>query len=197
MYWSAQKTLVISDLHLGKAKHFVKAGIALPARSLEQKNIDRLNILTKYYRPEKIIFLGDLFHSSYNQAWEQFCQYTSSFPKVEFILVEGNHDFLDQNKYQQAKLKVETELCLGPFVFTHEPLLKDHQLYNLSGHIHPGVRMSGPAGQGGRFPCFYFGKKTGIMPAFGTFTGLHIIRTYKNDQVFIVAEHEVLSIRIN
>jgi len=193
IYWKKENTLIISDLHLGKAKHFVKAGIALPAKALEKKNLEHLNILTNHYQPSKIIFLGDLFHSVYNKAWDRFCEYTSKFPAIEFILVEGNHDFLEEKKYEEAKLRVVAELVLKPFIFTHEPLESQEAFYNLAGHIHPGVRLIGPAKQSNRFPCFYFGKKGGLLPAFGAFTGLMILSPKKKDQVFIVSEDEVIA----
>ena len=194
VYWPSQDCLIISDLHLGKAKHFVKAGIALPARALESKNIDRLQRLTEFYRPKKIILLGDLFHSSYNTAWEQFCKYTRDYPNVEFVLVEGNHDLLDRENYEAARLKLRLKYAVGPFIFTHEPIEGKHKLYNLSGHIHPGVRMQGAAKQTARFPCFFFGKIAGLLPAFGAFTGLMTLSPKKKDQVFIVAEEEVIAV---
>ncbi len=194
IYWQSQNCLIVSDLHLGKAKHFVKAGVALPAKALEQKNIARLISLSDFYKPDKIILLGDLFHSSYNRAWEDFCNYTAQYPNIEFLLVEGNHDLLADENYQKARLKVVLELEIGPFIFTHEPLETEHSLYNLSGHIHPGVRMQGPAKQTARFPCFFFREKAGILPAFGTFTGLMILSPKKKDQVFIISEDEVIEI---
>ena len=191
IYWRNEKTLILSDLHLGKATHFTKAGIPIPAKAVLDKNLSRLENLIQLYRPVKMILLGDLFHSSYNAAWDEFCAFTQAQPHIEMILVQGNHDFLSEEKYHQASLNVVTELALGPFIFTHESLENAHPLYNLSGHVHPGVRLQGPAKQGTRLPCFYFGTSQGLLPAFGAFTGLAMIQPGKRDQVFIVTSDAV------
>jgi metallophosphoesterase superfamily enzyme len=42
IYWKSRKALLIADLHLGKAGHFRKHGIAVPGR-VEQNNLCRLS----------------------------------------------------------------------------------------------------------------------------------------------------------
>jgi uncharacterized protein len=64
----------------------------------------------------------------------------------------------------------------------------------LSGHIHPAVRMNGPAKQSMILPCYCFQKTHGILPAFGNFTGLSKINPGKNDDIFVVLENSVIKI---
>ena len=66
--------------------------------------------------------------------------------------------------------------------------------YNLAGHIHPGVRMIGGGRQIITLPCFYFGEKQGLLPAFGIFTGLKRITPEKNDKVFVIAENRIVEV---
>jgi metallophosphoesterase superfamily enzyme len=68
-------------------------------------------------------------------------------------------------------------------------------LYNLSGHLHPGVNMRGKARQSVTLPCFYFGENMGLLPAFGTFTGLARIYPKKNDKVFVIVEEKIIEIQ--
>ncbi|MEM1214614.1 MAG: ligase-associated DNA damage response endonuclease PdeM [Bacteroidota bacterium] len=190
-YWEAAKTLLISDLHLGKAAHFRKAGIAAP-RAVEDQNLDRLVSLLLTFKPERVLLLGDLFHSDYNRAWEDWQDLVQQFKTIQFELVPGNHDILTNDFYTASGLLVRPlHYREGPFLFTHEPLDTD-DAYNLCGHIHPGVLLEGGGRQRLRLPCFFFGKNGGILPAFGAFTGLAILAVRKGDTVFGITKDTVL-----
>ena len=52
---------------------------------------------------------------------------------------------------------------------------KGVKTYFFSGHIHPGIRIDGAGRQSLYFPCFYFGKKYAVLPAFSRFTGAAVI----------------------
>ncbi|WP_417600244.1 ligase-associated DNA damage response endonuclease PdeM [Owenweeksia hongkongensis] len=185
IYWEDQKALLIADTHFGKVTHFRKAGMAIPEQAAH-RNLNTLQQLITEYKPEKVLFLGDLFHSEMNTEWLLFKELLLEFPNVEFTLIQGNHDILHKHSYDNTAMKVIRELNLGPYNFTHEP--EEHpSLYNLSGHLHPGVRMQGKGRQSMRLPCFYFGKKNGVLPAFGEFTGLHIMSPKKDDHIFIIS----------
>lgn len=194
--WDKYKALLIADLHLGKISHFRKAGIPVP-RSAKRATLDRLEDLLLRYLPEQVIVLGDLFHSEYNQAWLAFNDLLERYPDIEFVLVEGNHDILEKSQYENSRLVVIPGLLRKPpFIFSHEPLESVHEeLYNLCGHIHPGVTMVGKARQSLRLPCFYFGYYTGILPAFGTFTGCASIKPLKGESVFVVGEDRVICVQ--
>ncbi len=66
----------------------------------------------------------------------------------------------------------------------------------LAGHLHPAVSLSGPGRQRERLPCFLFGERVGILPAFGDFTGGAAVRPRPGDRVFAVAEDEVVPIAV-
>jgi hypothetical protein len=38
-----------------------------------------------------------------------------------------------------------------------------------------------------RLPCFHFGAEVGVLPAFGAFTGMHVMPRAPDDRVFVVA----------
>jgi uncharacterized protein len=58
--------------------------------------------------------------------------------------------------------------------------------YALAGHVHPGVLLGGRAHDRLRLPCFHFGPACGVLPAFGPFTGLHILPVGTQVQQFVV-----------
>ncbi len=192
LFWQKKQMLLVSDTHFGKVSHFRKNGMAVPM-AVAQRNWDRLMWLIDHYKPKELVFLGDLFHSSYNEEWNVFQTIRDSFYEVQMTLVLGNHDILNEEHYQRADLRLVERLDLFPFVFSHEPLDRASG-YNIYGHIHPAVRMKGKGRQSMKLPCFYFGEKYGIMPAFGAFTGTMTIPVKEGDQVFVLAQDQVFQI---
>lgn len=191
--WLPQhKTVLISDLHFGKINHFRKSGIPVPPKANE-KNTESLIDILNLYKPDKTIFLGDLFHSHYNDEWEVTGQIIRHFSSCRFELVRGNHDIMSQRQYERHKIEVhESSLSIGNLLLTHEPMEEiPAGTYNLAGHLHPGVRLVGKARQSMTLPCFFFGQQQGILPAFGSFTGLARITPKKEDRIFVIVEHRV------
>src|SRR6201996_1086965 len=105
IYWKQEKALIAADVHLGKVGHFRKAGIAVP-RDMEQSDLAILSDLIFQYQPERIIFLGDLFHSDMNADWDWFILWRSQFPKLEIILIRGNHDIIDDSHYDKLNIRL-------------------------------------------------------------------------------------------
>lgn len=196
IYWEEEKALLIADLHLGKARHFRRSGIAVPL-AVADANLDKLISVIWDFQPERVLFLGDLFHSEFNRQWMEFSDLLEQFNTISFELIAGNHDILDPSFYEQAGLKVHLNgLALKPFLLTHHPLEESPEAgwYNLAGHVHPGVRLRGNGRQYLRLPCFFFGEQHGLLPAFGEFTGLAIQAVDSGDKVFVIVEEEVVEI---
>jgi len=193
IYWADQSALLISDVHLGKISHFRKSGIGLPSAA-SRDNYSRIARLILDHKPTQVIFLGDLFHSTYNEEWKYFVNFINGFEDVEFILILGNHDILDDNQYQTTKLQVVIQLMLGPFLLTHHPT-ETETAFNLCGHIHPAIRLRGASRQSVKIPCFYLTKNQCILPAFGTFTGTHILPLKDADRVYGAVDTSVIRIQ--
>jgi DNA ligase-associated metallophosphoesterase len=197
IYWQQEKALIAADVHLGKVGHFRKAGIAVP-RDMEQSELGILSDLIYEYKPEKLILLGDFFHSAINSDWDWLVLWRSQFPKLEIVLVKGNHDIIEEAHYTRLNIMIVDELVIGPFLMLHHPLTEDDLQkatgYVFCGHIHPGISLSGRARQHITLPCFAFGKKQAILPSFGTFTGRIAIRSNKTDRIFAIANDKVVAI---
>ena len=195
LFWIEKKYLILSDLHLGKTGHFRKSGIAAPGKA-NLKNIERLSSLVNDIQPKKILFLGDLFHSSANREWFQFEEWRKTFPELSILLVTGNHDQLHSSFYQSADIEVIDRLELENFLFVHDAsdLQKSSDTTIISGHIHPGVKLKGKGKQKLRLPCYSISDHQIILPAFGEFTGLHIIQPDENRKIFLIVENSVIDL---
>lgn len=197
IYWQQERALIVADVHLGKVGHFRKAGIAVP-RDMEQNDLAVLSDLIFEHQPQKIIFLGDFFHSDINSDWDWFILWRSQFPKLGIILVRGNHDIIDDVYYERLNIILHDHLHIGPFLMLHKPIeeskIPEPEGYVFCGHIHPGVRLVGRGRQTITLPCFAFGSQQVILPSFGKFTGKVAIRSNKTDRVFAVAQNKVLAI---
>jgi len=199
LLWRTSKTLIVSDIHIGKAAHFRKNGIALP-KAVNSENLWRLANLLLDTQASRLLILGDLVHSAHNQEWEQFVDFRANFPHLEVVLVRGNHDILPDHHYQNAEINCVTELYEDGFYFTHDPASdrREQNLtsenYHLCGHLHPAVLLRGTARQAMRLPCFWFGIHHGVLPAFGSFTGTKTIRAEKQDRVYAIGAGKVFSV---
>ena len=189
------KILLIADIHLGKAAHFRKAGLPIP-EEIHAQDFLLLNQLIHALNPEKVYFLGDLFHSSWNQQWEVFESFLSKNPSISFHLIRGNHDIMSEKIYLHSLLKIhDSPLNIENLLLSHEPLDDIPEGYlNICGHIHPGITLRTPTKQKLSLPVFYFSKNTLILPSFGNFTGKFMIQPKTEDLVWGVSENLVFPI---
>src|SRR5680860_396030 len=74
LYLPLQDILVVSDLHLGKASHFQKHGLAIPGE-VAKDDLVRLETLIRHYNPSRVVIAGDLFHAAHNSEWDLFLQW--------------------------------------------------------------------------------------------------------------------------
>jgi len=191
LYWKKQEMLLISDVHLGKIMHFRKHGSALPTKAI-LKNFSNLDQLVAYFNPKSICFLGDLFHSSLNKEWLLFSEWVHR-TALPIILVAGNHDIVDQKKYDELYIPVVRELVVDGFLLTHFPEERDGY-YTFSGHIHPSVVLAGEGRQFLKLPCFFQSPSQMILPAFGEFTGTYAMELQQGDKAYVLTDDEVIEI---
>jgi DNA ligase-associated metallophosphoesterase len=176
---------------LGKVAHFRKFGAAVP-RLAVHKNFLLLDQLVDQFQPFHICFLGDLFHSSLNKEWQLFENWVAKTP-AKISLVTGNHDIIAPEKFESLGIDLFQELILESFLLTHHPEERE-SYFNVCGHIHPAIRLRGSGRQHLRLPCFFKTNKQLILPAFGEFTGTHVLKPNKTDEVFVIVEDEVIKV---
>src|SRR5437868_10001743 len=197
MYWEQEKALIISDLHFGKTGHFRKAGIPIP-QSVYKEDLQRLVSQVQYYQPQKLVIVGDLFHSEMNKELELFKKWRSNFSQLNVLLIKGNHDILTDKWYQEAEIEIHHEhLTITNFTFIHDicDSVPGNENYFFSGHIHPGISIRGNGKQSLHFPCFYFTETYCVIPAFSRFTGTYSINPQKNETVFAIVENSIVQLQ--
>ena len=190
VFLPAYNWLLLADLHVGKAAHFRRHGIAL-AGGGQTADLDRLGELQQRLQPDAVIVLGDLFHASANAEWADFAAWLEAQP-APMVLVAGNHDRFFVKKMPATRLRLERgTLAADRLRLSHEPLPEADGL-NICGHLHPGLQLQGRAGMRLRLPCFWLRPSQLVMPAFGSLTGLSLVRPAKGDRVAVVAENQCL-----
>ena len=194
LWWHKHAILICADVHIGKGEHFRQSGIPIP-KAVNASNLWNLVVLIEHYKPKKVLFLGDLFHSKNNREWAELIDCLDHFPHLEKALVLGNHEIESIKEYEELGFTVVESLRIEDLEFRHEPTeRREPERYSICGHIHPAVRMHGAAHQSLRLACFWFGAHQAILPAFGEFTGLHTIQPKKGDHVFVIAENRVIKV---
>lgn len=198
VYWEQEQALIVADLHLGKTGHFRKSGIGIP-QTVFKEDMLRLMHLLQFFKPAKLIVVGDMFHSHANKELDLFSRWRNDFPEVEIHLIKGNHDILKPEWYAKAGIEVHHEtLAIGDFIFQHEyqpdPRQSEKGKYLFAGHVHPGVRVRGLGRQTLSFPCFHFGDHSCTLPAFSRFTGLVSMHRNTTDKIFAIVEDKVLQV---
>jgi DNA ligase-associated metallophosphoesterase len=196
IYWEQEKALILSDLHFGKTGHFRKSGIGVP-QNIFKEDLQRLFTQIQFFKPETLLIAGDMFHSHANKEIDFFLKWRNDFSDVNFYLIKGNHDVLPNKFYEEANIKiVKKKLQVQNFCFTHDIANEcedeEEKLFTFSGHIHPGIKVSGIGKQSVMLPCFYFSNAYAVLPAFSYFTGLYKIRPKDKDNVFALIENKVI-----
>src|SRR5690349_7731024 len=169
LYWPAERTLIVADLHLEKGSSYATRGVLLPPYDT-RATLERLENLTRSRDVARVICLGDSFHDPLaadrlaEAETASLRRLTSAF---EWIWIAGNHD--PAPPAELGGRSVAEALRLGPLTLRHEalPVAVSGEI---SGHFHPkasidvrGRRVSGR--------CMVWDEHRLVMPAFGAYAG--------------------------
>jgi uncharacterized protein len=192
VFWPRLKTLIIADLHLGKPAAFRSAGIAVP-ESTTGNDLSRLGEMVRETNAARLIILGDLFHAKtglQRGMLDTVTLWRTQISHLEIILLPGNHDRKSGPPPAEWNIQeVDSPWLMAPFSFSHEPDILGEG-YRLCGHIHPAIFLREPFGGSLRAPCFCFGPKRAILPAFGSFTGMSNLSPQPGDRIFAIGAHK-------
>ena len=186
-------TLLVADAHIGKAQSFRRLGVPVPSGTTGEA-LQALGALLAETGARRIVFLGDLLHSSRSRSaaiGAEVAAWRERHAEVELTLVRGNHDRHAGDPPREWRVDcVDEPLRLAPFALVHQPQPVPGA-YALAGHVHPAALLGGRARERLRLPCFHFGPAVGVLPAFGGFTGMQVLPRVPGDRVFVVAGDEV------
>jgi DNA ligase-associated metallophosphoesterase len=197
--WPARRTLIVSDTHFGKSALFGYHGVAVPAGS-DRHDRERLSRLLQETCAARLLILGDFLHgplASDSADVRDLAAWAAAMGSIEIRVVAGNHDRGALcNRDMPLEWQVH-DLIEPPFCFTHdaERAPCDEELYTLSGHIHPVVRLAGLRKRAARVPVFWQRPSGLILPSFGLFTGGSVVRPGPGDRLFAVGPQSVVRFR--
>ena len=197
----ASRTLLVADLHLGKAATFRRAGIPVPEGSA-QRDLARVAELVRGHEARRLIVLGDLFHARSGCTPEVFAEFASLRSQIAttvVVLVMGNHD----RAVGRLPDALGLDACVPsldepPFHFVHEPATgvaaSARDLFTVAGHLHPTISIRSPSGDRLADRCFVAEPVVLILPAFGSFTGGHRIEPTKDMRLWIARDDGVADV---
>lgn len=186
-------TLLVADVHFGKAVSFRTLGVPVP-RGTTSETLARLSTLIDQHAVRRVVFLGDFLHAAQAHApatLGALARWRARHAALELLLVRGNHDDRAGDPPPALRITVVDEPhAEAGFALCHHPRPRAGQ-YVLAGHLHPCITLGGRAHERLRLPCFHFGERVGVLPAFGAFTGMHPMTLVPGERVFVIADDSV------
>jgi DNA ligase-associated metallophosphoesterase len=199
VWWPAEQTLFVADLHWGKEATFRQRG-GMPIPDITRHELDRLEQLLLKTDCRRMVLLGDLVHSSAGRSatvspqveqWRQGI--ARKQPELELLLIEGNHDQRSGALPESWGLtRLAAPVQIGPLTCAHYPE-EAGPGPGLAGHLHPRIDLRrGPDRL--RLPCFWLRGQQLTLPAFAWFASHSAIAREPGDRVFAIADEEVLEL---
>ncbi len=196
LYWPRTDTLFIADPHFGKDATFRAHAIPLP-QGATNAELARLTQALDRTGAQKLIILGDLLHAAKGRepaVLDAVTAWREDHAGLSIYLVRGNHDRHAGDPPAEWCMEIVDGPTSGPhWVLNHEPL-EPTTGYALVGHLHPAVQLTGKGRQSLKLPCFWFGVKCGVLPAFSAFVDHGTIRPRQGEQIFVVTDTQVLAV---
>jgi len=196
LWWPAERTLFVADVHLGKDQVFRRFGIGVPGGPTEA-DLTALTVLVERRAAQRLVILGDLVHAppAPGDRWPaSVAGWRRNLAGVELRLVLGNHDRRLEPWLADWGLEASRGSDLGPFALAHEPADAPARP-TLCGHLHPVVKLREGRHGSLRLPVFWFSARLGVLPAFGAFTGGQLVTPAPGDAVHAIARSAVVTIQ--
>jgi uncharacterized protein len=201
VFFQISKTLLVADVHIGKAATFRSLGVPVPSGTT-RSNLARLSLLLEQTCASTLYILGDFFHGPVaNQAGivDELKHWRDLHQGVQIVLIGGNHDAKSgpiQNEigvmFEAAPFTLALDQGIG-FRLLHEPETTPSDDFSFAGHWHPVQRLKGRV-DSTRLPCFWQQSNQLILPAFGEFTGGHPVQWEPGQHVFVTDSQSVYDV---
>lgn len=189
----ADGSLIIADLHLGKASAFQAHGLAIPEGD-SAADLERARILCQQSGASRLLINGDLFHSPAGLSPEVkwlLEDWLAAMP-IPVTLILGNHD--RSIRGIPPALQPVTSMEAAGFTIVHDPADAPPGEASITAHWHPVARIADGKRSRLRLPCFLLRGPTLVLPAFGSFTGGVPIAPDAHDRVFVAPGERVIEV---
>jgi len=194
--WHARsRTLVVADVHLGKAAAFRAGGIPVPEGD-DSHDLARLAALVARHAAARLVVAGDLFHAPAGVTpvlSSRVADFLATIG-IPLVLTTGNHD---------ARLRrLPDEIIAVPFLdlaprgprVIHDPADATPGRFHIAGHLHPVVRLRDGRRSSLRVPCFWRRENLLVLPSFGTFTNGSIIAPAAGEGIYVALHDKIVEI---
>ncbi len=219
LWFEAEKTLIINDLHIGYEEALHRKGILVPKFQLEEI-IKRLEKIIEKTKPTAIFINGDLKHEFgkvLRQEWKEVLEFLDFCLRrvKEVIIIKGNHDPIIKPIAEKRGISVVTEYKIGDTLIVHgDELVETNAKLMVIGHEHPAITIR-EGSKWEKYKCFLKGKWKGkngqrgkgrekeliAVPSFNPLLeGTDVLKEQllspflddiKNFEVYVVGEKEV------
>ena len=186
-------TLVVADLHLGKATAFQARGLAIPEGD-SQADLDRVSTLVKWHQATRLIVNGDLFHSpaGLTDEIQRLLETWLNDLQIPVQLILGNHE--RKLPFIPHGLNPAESTERAGFHIVHDPKDAPDDRPAITAHWHPLVKIADGKRTSLRLPCFLLRRQMLILPSFGTFTGGQILDPEKGDRYFVSPGEDIVEV---
>ena len=166
LYWPAEKTLIVADLHLEKGSYLSEAGVVLPPYDTGSA-FEKLEEALDRYDPSRVIALGDSFCggddvrlSAHDADWLH-------------DLIEDREWFWVNGPFQAPIPEgfggtIVPHLSVGGIKFRYEPV-RAPVSHEIAGRMHPVAQIS-EYGHVMRGRCFVSNGMRLILPSIGAYS---------------------------
>lgn len=168
LYWDAEDTLIVADLHLEKGAAFAARGMMLPPYDTRD-TLRRLASCLETFAPRRVVALGDSFHRS------ELAERLDPGDREELAELQRGRDWYwilgnhDPDLPDSIGGFICGSLMIGGITLCHQPSL-ERSAAEIAGHLHPAARIA-RRGQVIRRKCFATDGRRLVMPAFGAYAG--------------------------
>ena len=199
LFLPGRGTLLVADLHLGKAETYRSLGVPMP-EGIAEESLERLERVIDRSEAKRVVVLGDLVH----------CEEGMEDPVIELMarwrrrvslpisLIGGNHDAAVSIP-RSWRIEDDGEgRGFGPFQLQHHPRPADADFdagdpVVLAGHLHPELSL----GEGARrvlAHAFVVDPTQVVLPAFTPFARGARVRpdADRGQRIFAIAEGQVV-----
>ncbi len=199
LFLPSRGTLLVADLHLGKAETYRSLGVPMP-EGIAEESLERLERAVRRTEPTEIVVLGDLVHceEGMEDPVLEVCEHWRRRVPITMSLIGGNHD-AGVSIPRNWRIEIDGDARrLGPFQLRHEPLPAEEDVGEgdpvvIAGHLHPVLS----AGEGARrvlAHAFVVDPTQVILPAFTPFARGARVRPDpdRGRRIFAIAEGQVV-----
>ena len=195
VFWRQMRTLLLADLHLGKAATFRRAGLAIPEGDNES-TLQRVDALISAWQPQSVILLGDILHASLAAdppLQQQLLDWRARHADLAITAIIGNHDRDIRRLEPAIDCRIEGLEQAG-LTLRHHPPEGTLSTAWIGGHWHPVVRLTA-GGDSLRLPAFIHEPGDGlVLPAFGGLTGGALVDRRRGRRRYVTSDAAVFDI---